>query len=694
MKKNFFIFFIFLINYCFANGILDLSLLPDTPIDLSTLKEYQIIEGNQQGINYFYSGYKNFNELNYFSAVDNFSNAILKAPWDKRFFEWYYKSIYKIGEYEYLKTFFNKANLYNFYSNEMKIFNNFIENKLSYKKYSTDLSYKFFKSENGFNWNEKKFITPTDITISDNFIFIICPTLKQLSILDKNFNLINKIKFSGKPIKIAEYKNYLYIIDFETNKIFKIAGEQITEIKTTNIKLLGIKGIAIDKYENIYLIDSGNKRIIKLKDDKLLLEIGGWDNKNYKFYDITDLAVDNDLNIYVIDNEQKELLKFNSSGNLIKKSKLTNQIERIKIINGKIYLLTNSNSIIEIDQNLMILNTIKIEETIKQANSFYFDAFNNLYLSSLYDSNIHIFKTIFYETAPIVINLSAIESIKHYPIIAIYADVYDIYGNPIYGLTKDNLLVYEGFNHKFEEKIYENNFYKTEDDSEKIYYKKLFLVTPINIKPINELNIYKNKEINLCILNDTSNISSLLDAINLSNTKINLTLFSDTLIPLLKQTTNIYQIRREIQKINFSVKIDFYNCMLNLINKNLTTFTNKLLILFVDDIENIDISDTQFKYLVNLINSNQLKIIIYSATTKPNKTFIDLINLTDNKYYLYPNYNFRKNLEESFNKPINKYLITYETGYTGMKFNTYMPVYIFINYYGMKGSLLTGYLTP
>jgi len=134
--------------------------------------------------------------------------------------------------------------------------------------------------------------------------------------------------------------------------------------------------------------------------------------------------------------------------------------------------------------------------------------------------------------------------------------------------------------------------------------------------------------------------------------------------------------------------------MLNLINKNQTTFTNKLLILFVDYIENIDISDTQFKYLVNLINSNQLKIIIYSATTKPNKTFIDLTNLTDNKYYLYPNYNFKKNLEESFNKPINKYLITYETGYTGMKFNTYMPVYIFINYYGMKGSLLTGYLTP
>lgn len=676
----------------------DLKNFSETIPDVKKLKEYQVVEGNQKASNLFFKGFDEFNKNNYYEAQDCFCTSILNAPWEKKYFDWYEKALYKLGEYYYLKDYYEKLKKYNYNTGESDLREKFILNCLKYAGNQSDTVYKLFNVIEGFDWKSKKFITPADIIVSDKEIYISCPSLKVISVINKNFELIDKFSFTGKVLKLFQFNDSIYTFEFDKNKIYKIRNKNVSTINTGKINLIGIKGLAVDKYENIYVIDSGNKRVLKIKNGKILLEVGGVSDRAFKFDDITDIIVDYKCNIYTVDNINKKINKFDSSGNLVLTfdfAAVSENIKRLKYKNGYIYALSDNNQIMLFDEKLVIRDNIKVNNAKgKKSDAFEIDNFKNLYLSNFSESKIYIYKNSANESIPIIIHLNSIESKEHFPVIAFHIDVKDIYGNPVYGLNKDNLTVYEGFLPKDESKLYTYNFILPADDLRVIKFKKLFLVYPVNMRNEKEFKLSQELELSTLIIDDTTTVEKFVDTIDFQKTKLNVYLSKPKKVEsLFKETTDKYQVKRVLKNIKFSQKKNIYSDLIDIIKNVLKIKREKALFLFIDE-PNLTFNKNELEHLINISKSNNIKIFIYSISREKNNDLNKLCSLTGGRYNLFPEFNFTNDLQYLYHQQSSEYVITFETGYTGMKFNTYIPVYLFIDFYGMKGGLLTGYLTP
>jgi len=161
---------------------------------------------------------------------------------------------------------------------------------------------------------------------------------------------IGKGNFS-KPhgLRVDQYGN-IWTTDINTHLVLRFSPEG----KVTMV--LGMKGkaspgwfdrdyslvlfdgpqdVAFDKLDNIYVVDKGNSRIVKLNSDGLLIKTWGTGGANKGEFNFAhSIVIDDESNIYIADRENKRIQIFDLEGNYV------NQWRDI----GYPYVLTMSNN--------------------------------------------------------------------------------------------------------------------------------------------------------------------------------------------------------------------------------------------------------------------------------------------------------------------------------------------------------------
>jgi len=77
-------------------------------------------------------------------------------------------------------------------------------------------------------------------------------------------------------------------------------------------------GIAIDPEGNLFIVDTGNDRVVKCDGEgKFIKETGGFGSEEGQFNRPTYIATDNGLNIYVVDTQNKRVQRFDRNLNFV-----------------------------------------------------------------------------------------------------------------------------------------------------------------------------------------------------------------------------------------------------------------------------------------------------------------------------------------------------------------------------------------
>ncbi len=171
------------------------------------------------------------------------------------------------------------------------------------------------------------FIKPAQIVVgSDNHYYIASFLTGTVLKLDKNLNSVRNyttvIPKLGKPFGVAVRNDgKIYISDFENDRILLVNEFNIVEreigYKGIGVGgLLGPKYIILDRDQNLFVTDSGNKRINKYDSDGNILFGFGNNENTYKFSSPSGMKIHNDK-LYVCDRDVGKIVVFDRSGNYI-----------------------------------------------------------------------------------------------------------------------------------------------------------------------------------------------------------------------------------------------------------------------------------------------------------------------------------------------------------------------------------------
>ena len=111
---------------------------------------------------------------------------------------------------------------------------------------------------------------------------------------------------------------------FSSERLTKKSLAMKPEIVNISFKFNLPTGLAVDSTENLYVVDSGNHRVLKFnKAGNQIIEWGNFGTKNgeFNFYEdmgtVCGIAIDSQDNIFVVDKGNYRIQKFDSDGNFL-----------------------------------------------------------------------------------------------------------------------------------------------------------------------------------------------------------------------------------------------------------------------------------------------------------------------------------------------------------------------------------------
>ena len=175
--------------------------------------------------------------------------------------------------------------------------------------------------------NRINFLNPGQIAIgNNNHYYLASFSTGAIIELDANLEIVRSIMTANpilqKPFGVVETKNGdIFVSDFAADKIFRINRFNVVT-QTIGFKgigegaLLGPKYLALDEYENLYVVDSGNQRINKYSTEGTILNSFGTSGEGKLSEPGGILYRNNEL--FVVDRKRNEIIVFDTSGNYIR----------------------------------------------------------------------------------------------------------------------------------------------------------------------------------------------------------------------------------------------------------------------------------------------------------------------------------------------------------------------------------------
>jgi len=401
-------------------------------------------------------GMYHFNEMHYLAAIEFFRKALEVYP-DYYTASEYLARSYKLAGYTDLALQHWRLLL------EMTKGNVLVQNKIDMINFRSSLYNgleKSFELIEAAEYNPKelgrfRFSVPIDIAIdNDKNMYITSFANGKLVKLDPNGQGIFTRTYSleGKLYGIDYKSGMLAVSDFANNTVLIINtdGRVVKKIGSTGNKELqfnGPEGVCFGGDSSLYVVDSGNHRVQKFGvDGRFILAFGQYGEYEGQLNKPTDVAVRNE-NVYVTDTNNKRIAVFDDSGNFVE-----NMTPDEFAVPRGIYIKNNLLTIADEKKGLFMYNfenekhqwfaSWEGKKKFYHLTSAVVDDNGFIYACSNKDELIHVFSPIEQQISNIEIEVTNVDA-KKFPTIAVYCNIRDRYGRPIYGLTKDNYTVVE-----------------------------------------------------------------------------------------------------------------------------------------------------------------------------------------------------------------------------------------------------------
>ncbi|MGB4268360.1 MAG: 6-bladed beta-propeller [Spirochaetota bacterium] len=401
-------------------------------------------------------GMYHFNEMHYLAAIEFFRKALEIYP-DYYMANEYLARAYKLAGYANLALQQWQILL------DMTKENPLIQNKIDMINFrgslysSLEQSFELIETASYLpvNLGRFRFSSPIDIAIdNDKNMYITSFPNGKLVKLDPNGEGIFTRTYSldGKLYGIDYSSGLLAVSDFANNKVLVINtdGKVVKTIGSSGNaegQFNGPEGVCFGGDSSLYVVDSGNHRVQKFGlDGRFILAFGQFGEYEGQLNKPTDVAVRNE-NVYVTDTNNKRIAVFDDSGNFVEN--LTPSefvVPRGIFIQGNLMAVSDEKKGLfmynfETGQSQWFVNWegkkkfYHLTSTVMDNNGF-------VYACSNKNEAIYVFSPLQQQISNIEVEVTNVDA-KKFPTVAVYCNIRDRYGRPIYGLTKENFTIIE-----------------------------------------------------------------------------------------------------------------------------------------------------------------------------------------------------------------------------------------------------------
>ena len=414
------------------------------------LAQFEIAKGH------FRKGMYHFNQMHYLAAVEFFRKAIAKYP------DYYTAREYLARSYK-LAGFTNEAlNEWELLS-DMSSDNVMIRTKIDTLRLraadmpQTDFPFEFVLADKYISANLGRFHfnTPVDLAVdTSRNLYVSSFTSGKVIKLDPNGkgeDVINMGLDSGL-YGLDCYDERLAITDFKSNRVMisSLDGNILRKFGSTGSgegEFHGPQGICWENEKHLFAVDSGNNRVQKFDaSGKFILEFGKKGEYEAELNNPTDVAM-HDGDVFVTDTGNRRVARFDDSGNFVANM----EFDGFTMPRG-ISFYENVMSVSDEKKGLFIhdMDTGKSQwitewegdNYFRRLMSSRFDADGFLYCCDSDAEKVYIFSPLQSRYTNLEVEVTSIDTNK-FPLVAMYLNVRNRWGNPVYGLTRDNFEITE-----------------------------------------------------------------------------------------------------------------------------------------------------------------------------------------------------------------------------------------------------------
>ncbi|AOP34997.1 hypothetical protein A0128_14755 [Leptospira tipperaryensis] len=324
---------------------------------------------------------------------------------------------------------------------------------------SQDSAVKYYSALLGDELRRFRFRNPTDVAIDDDgFLYVLSFDTANIVKFDPNGNPVDNFKGSlgrnlSGPLFFSLRGTSIFVSDFKSDKIyeFNTRGEYRNRFGKTgkaNGEFHGPTGIFLTKDGNLFVSDSGNNRVQKLKSDGTFLqEIGVGTLRNP-----SGIKVNAKGEIFVADRGNSRIAVFDTEGNFLR------EISNPNILSSPRNLTIRKNELHIADEKagLIVYNTLDntwraldsfrdSKNVVRKLNQPFSSAFDYTGTQYIADFNRHRVE-IFSPANQLSSNLDVVvEKVlnREYPDISVFLRVRDRSGRDIKAIPRNSFRVYE-----------------------------------------------------------------------------------------------------------------------------------------------------------------------------------------------------------------------------------------------------------